>query len=230
MTMGGFEKGRRRAKRDKVNFSLGADDWMVTYADAVTLLMAFFIIFNSISSIDEVKYQKMREGLAKSISKKEVSNPLPMMEVDLQEVLRTMNIQDRSGISTDSQGLKLELLSSSLFAPGSAQIKREAVPLLRKIAQTLASRRYENFQLEIQGHTDDSPINTPRYPSNWELSADRATGILRTLETGGVADERMKAIAFADTSPKVPNRDMNGVPIPQNQELNRRVVLRIKPR
>ena len=206
------------------------DDWIVTYADAITLLLAFFIILVAISTVDPVKYEQMRTGIAKSISKKDVKKPMVLMNMELQQMIDEMGLDDAAGLSSDAQGLKLEFASAALYQPGSATLKEEAIPVLRNVAGTLTSRVYENFRVEVQGHTDNTPINTRQFPSNWELSAERATRVTRTMVNNGVASERMKAIAFADTAPKVPNTDMNGNPLPENQAINRRVVLRIYPR
>jgi chemotaxis protein MotB len=84
--------------------------------------------------------------------------------------------------------------------------------------------------MDVQGHTDDSPINTPQFPSNWELSAARASAVVRYFAEKGIATERMRATGFADTIPKVPNRDPQGNPIRVNQEENRRITIRVFPR
>ncbi|MEX0827352.1 MAG: OmpA family protein, partial [Haliea sp.] len=78
-------------------------------------------------------------------------------------------------------------------------------------------------------HTDDDPINTPRYPSNWELSAGRATRVARHFVTQKIDPLRLKAIGYAETRPVVPNRTDKGKPIPENMAKNRRVIIRVFP-
>ena len=79
----------------------------------------------------------------------------------------------------------------------------------------------------VEGHTDDSPISSERYPSNWELSAARASLVVRMLENKGFRKDRLSPQGFADSRPILPNRDEAGKPIPDNQAQNRRVVIRI---
>ena len=82
----------------------------------------------------------------------------------------------------------------------------------------------------MQGHTDDTPVNTPAFPSNWELSAARATMVVRLFIQHGMEPTRLAAEGLADTRPKVSNRDVTGKPLPVNQEINRRVSVHIYPR
>jgi len=80
-----------------------------------------------------------------------------------------------------------------------------------------------------RGHTDDAPINTPRFPSNWELSTARATGVVRFLISADVQPERLKAAGYADVRPKFRNRELFGEPIPENRTKNRRISIRLNP-
>lgn len=206
------------------------EDWMTTFADMVTLLLAFFVLLASISKVDVVLFEQVSAGMAAGIGKRKVETPIEKVKTEMQEVVKSLKVEDVVGIGTDSQGVTLEFASSAFFDPGSAELREEAFPSLNKIATTIAQDRYQGFQIEVQGHTDDTPIATEKYPSNWELSSARATRVVRFFTEIGMEPARMKAVGFADTAPKVPNRGPYGEPIPQNQDINRRVVVRIYPR
>ena len=85
-----------------------------------------------------------------------------------------------------------------------------------------------DYIVEVEGHTDNVPISTARFPSNWELSSLRAVNVAKLLEAVGVKKDQLSAIAYADTRPKQPNLDSGGVAIPENQAMNRRVVVHVK--
>lgn len=207
------------------------EDWIITYADAITLLMAFFVMLLNFSKIDIPMFEEVAAGIKNEIGMggdPEVT-PTQMMKIDIQDVVYTMQADEVINVGTDSQGVVIELASSAFYVPGSADIRPEAFPVLRKLAQTLDSPRYQTYIIEVEGHTDDDPIHTARYPSNWELSAGRATGVVRLFIEQGMDASRMKASGFAEGRPKVPNRDASGAPIRENQATNRRVIIRVYP-
>ena len=206
------------------------EDWLVTYADAITLLMAFFVMLLNFSKINIPMFEEVAAGIKDQIGKSESTvTPTQMMKIDIQDVVYSMQADEAVNVETDDQGIMIELASSAFYQPGSADIRPEALPVLQKMAQTLESPRYQTYLVEVEGHTDDDPIRTVRYPSNWELSAGRATGVVRLFVEQGMDASRMKASGFAETRPKVPNRDASGAPIRENQSTNRRVILRVYP-
>jgi chemotaxis protein MotB len=209
------------------------DAWLVTYSDAVTLLMAFFIMLVSFSKIDIPIYEQVKAGildqLGKHGDKANEQSPIALLKVDLQDVVFALQADQAVAIGTDSRGVVMELDSSAFFRPSSADIREAAIPILFNMAKTLMAPRYEPFVVEIEGHTDDDPISTTRFPSNWELSAGRASAVVRLFVTQGLAGDKMKAIGYGETRPKLPNRNADGAPIPENQAINRRVVVRIAP-
>ncbi len=204
--------------------------WMTTFADMVTLLLAFFIMLAAISKVDVVLYEQVKAGMAQGIGKREVTTPVQMLKREMEETVKALKVDDVVAIGTDAQGITIEFASSAFYEPGSAEIREEAIPILNRIGATINADRYTGFLVEVQGHTDDVPISTPNFPSNWELSSARASRVVRFFESIEIESARMKAIGYADTAPKVPNRDAYGDPLPQNQEINRRVVVRLNPR
>ena len=206
------------------------EDWLVTYADAITLLMAFFVMLVSFSKIDIPLYERVAAGISEEIGKQDYRvSPTELLKIDLQDVVYTLEADEVVDVATDDRGIVLELSSSAFYKPGSADIRDEAIPVLSKMAQALSAPRYRNYVIEVEGHTDDDPISTVRFPSNWELSAGRATRVVRFFVSQGMEASRMKAAGFAETRPKVPNRTPEGAPIPENQAQNRRVVVRAYP-
>jgi chemotaxis protein MotB len=205
------------------------EDWLTTYADAITLLMAFFVMLLSVSKIDVAKYEQVAMGITKEIGGSAIVTTNQLIKLDLQDVIYSMQADQAVNVGTDDRGVVLELASSAFYKPGSADIRDEASPVLEGIGRTLLAPRYNGFLVEVEGHTDDEPISTARFPSNWELSAGRATRVVRFLAEQGMSTERLKATGYADTRPKLPNRDAEGTAIRENQAANRRVIIRLTP-
>ena len=89
-------------------------------------------------------------------------------------------------------------------------------------------KQAKGFRVTVEGHTDDSPIYSKSFPSNWELSSIRAGTVVRLLESKGLPRADLRPVGLADTEPVVPNRDGSGTPIPENQAANRRILIRIQ--
>ena len=206
--------------------------WLDTYADAITLLMAFFVLLYAMSDVDKAKFETMtlsiRQVLAGELSSsKDTSNSNPQ---ELTEGLRdSLSAELQEGLARVRQtpkGIELEFNNSALFRVGSATIRDGIKPKMREVGKYINDLP-AHFQVEVEGHTDDVPISTPRYPDNWELSAARATSVVRFLNKVGVPGSRMKAVGFADTRPKRPNTHPDGKGIPLNRAQNRRVTIQI---
>lgn len=203
------------------------ESWMTTYADAITLLMAFFVMLLSMSSFDVAKFEKAAEGIRSDLSGRKEQGPISLMKQEVQDLVYEVQADQAVNVETSGRGLTIELASGAFYKSGSSDIREEAVPVLAKIAETLGAPRYDYYLFSIEGHTDDIPINTARYPSNWELSTSRATAVVRFFIEHGLDPEKLKATGFAETRPKAVNRDASGTPIPANQALNRRVSIEV---
>jgi chemotaxis protein MotB len=207
------------------------EDWLMSYADMITLLLAFFVMIISMSHLDPVRYEEVQGGIAKDIGKHEQTQPLQQLKTDMAAAMRGIKIDaTQVSIGSDDRGLVLDLDAGTFFDPASATLKDDFLPALAQIAATLDSEKYSAFQIEVQGHTDDQPVSTPSFASNWELSAARATVVVRKLIQDGLNPTRMAAVGYADTRPRVANRDIEGKPLPVNQAINRRVSIHIFPR
>lgn len=207
-----------------------AEDWLLSYADMITLLMAFFILLVSVSKIDANLYEEVGSGMAKEIGNREVGKPIAEMKKELNDVVTAYDTGGLADVGTDDRGLVLNLDSGQMFRPGSAEIKPEARKLMAEMAQTLAQKRFDNYRIEIQGHTDNVPVKTAAFPSNWELSNARALATLKLMLELGVPEPRLFMSAFAQYSPRAPNETEDGRPLPENQAINRRVSIRVYPR
>jgi chemotaxis protein MotB len=130
--------------------------------------------------------------------------------------------------SLSPYGLEIELSSNSLFNSGSADVKGSMQSSLTDLSGIIQGLGENDYIVEVEGHTDNVPISTARFPSNWELSSLRAVNVAKLFEAVGVKKNQLSAIAYADTRPKQPNLDSDGVAIPENQAMNRRVVVHVK--
>jgi chemotaxis protein MotB len=115
--------------------------------------------------------------------------------------------------------------SAAFFSRGTATLNGSGKVILQEVVGNLKSEEYQDYMVTIEGHTDDAPINTAQFPSNWELSTARAAAVVRFFVEQGVSAQRLRAAGYADTHPLQPNRDSNGIAILENQAKNRRVVI-----
>ena len=215
------------AKREEPQID---SSWMDTYGDMVTLLLCFFVMMLAASSVDKAKYEQIQAGMQEGVGKVDVARPIEMMMVELADDIQSMEMGEKIELGSDTQGVVLEFSGDTFFDEGSAKIKQQAIPVLKRIAATLQSDRYIKFDFSIEGHTSNKKINTAMYPSNWELSAARAAAVARFFEDRGISRTRIRISGYYDNVPKYPNLDPFGEPIPQNQAKNQRVVIHIEPR
>jgi chemotaxis protein MotB len=207
------------------------DDWLLTYADMVTLLFAFFVLLFSISTLDPKELGMISNALKeRGFVEDQLAHEDPFEELtkEIELSLGASGYDQYMVVSTKDDTIEIELSSSSFYLPGSAKFTKEAIPMLDQVVPSLVKLVANgNVVVEVEGHTDSSPISTPQFPSNWELSAARAANTVRFFIARGVPANKLKAIGFGDTQPKAENTDPTGAPIPANQELNRRVVVKV---
>jgi chemotaxis protein MotB len=122
----------------------------------------------------------------------------------------------------------VQIDSGAFFASGYAVLSGAGKVLLRDLADRLKSDAFAAYHITIEGHTDDMPINTPLFQSNWELSTARAAAVVRFFLEQGISARKLSAAGYADTFPVAPNRTEDGTVIPENQARNRRVVIRLE--
>lgn len=213
----------RRQRRDDGD----DDEWLITYSDAITLLLAFFVLIVTFSEVDLPRFEAVQAGIAQQLGQRSVVRPASQLRAELLTTVDSLGMADAVRVDTSRRGIEIELAANAFYRPGAAEVRPEARPVVAEIARTLLSPRYDRFLVSVEGHTDDSPIATAQFPSNWELSAARATTIVRLFVDDAMPPHRLQAVGLADTQPKVPNRDIAGASIPENQALNRRIVVRV---
>jgi chemotaxis protein MotB len=235
-----------------------SERWLLTYADMITLLVAFFIMLYAMSVVNKVKFEalaisvrsgfdgndKMQtmklspgtgilqsnalvapthitdferpDGTISEWRQEAESLRLESLKSKIEAVAKARGIEKQMAVTENARGVDIRILADSLlFNTGDGRLKPNAGPLLAQIAVVLNSVTND---VCVEGHTDNLAIDTPLYPSNWELSTARATNVLRFLvERGGVSADRLSASGYADTRPVVPNTS------DANRALNRRV-------
>ena len=185
--------------------------WLVSYADFITLLFALFVVMYSTSSVNEGKYRAVSESAQAAfnpstltakkieIGPKLSSGNRSTGKVEyiaaIKGVLKEFEQNKKLSIFQNSKGIVIRITDTALFDSGSAVIKNEAVEAIDSLAGVLANLK-ENIQIE--GHTDNIPINSPLYPSNWELSSSRATSIVRRFVNYGMEPSRLTAIGYGE--------------------------------
>ncbi len=216
---------RRGLRRRRPNFDDSSSSWLVTYSDAITLLLAFFVMILSVSDIDQGKVEALQEGLSTVMTDRQQTTPFTDIKKALDDYIAQNGLQDQLSVVLDQRGVKVEFANVALYDSGSADLKANAMPLLEKVSAIIRDTSHETHMIEVEGHTDDIPIANEQFPSNWELSAARATHVVKYLMSQGVAKERLKASGFADSRPKALDTAQN---IGQQRAGNRRVVVQVR--
>jgi len=253
---------RRRRHEEHENH----ERWLVSYADFITLLFAFFVVMYSISSVNDGKYRVLSNTLTEAfVAPVRSSNPIQVgeelrslepqvgepvvpeqhspeamppdllseeqsgnstadirtldsVENALSQALLEYATQGLVNVTRTQRGIEVEMKSSMLFESGSARLSREALKALRDVI--LIVKPLPNL-INVEGHTDNVPINTITFPSNWELSAARAASVVHYFAKLGVASKRMAAIGYGEYRPLSSNNSAAG------RKNNRRVNLLI---
>lgn len=203
------------------------ETWLIPYSDLLTLLLALFIVLFSSSNLDKDKMAQMEYSLAAAF------NAIPTDQqngtvLNFLEDAEKLDLGDDIGIGADEKGAVLDINTLVVFDGASIKIKEEAKPALDKIATLLSDTKYKRFQIVVEGHTDDVPFKSKEFPSNWELSSAQAGAIVRYFIDKELVPSRFRAVGMAGISPKYPNLNHFGEPIPENRIRNRRVVIHVE--
>jgi chemotaxis protein MotB len=244
---------RRKREEEHENH----ERWLVSYADFITLLFAFFVVMYALSSLNEGKYKVLSDSMTNAFRnvtvnatgqviipqtapptpprivappkpaqpqpkadpvKQEQREKMKNVAKDIMEALAPLVREGKVRVLETSRGVTIEIADSALFSVGQAQLNIESTRALRAVADVIAT---SDFPVTIEGHTDNVPIKTAQFPSNWELSAVRATTVLRIFADAGVPPDRLTAIGYGETRPVEPNDSIEG------RARNRRVSIQI---
>ena len=225
----------KRKKRHEENEN--AERWLLTYADLITLLLAFFIMMYVFSKKDAQKYDEVASHLKTIFSggtglaakgSVTATSPIDMpskgassgeikrqLESELMDSNRNKPGGENISVLSDERGVVIRVLDKAFFDEGKAELKDGAKGALDKIVPIIKS---VDNHVRIEGHTDNVPIKTNEFKSNWELSVRRATEVVRYfVEKRGLPPERISATGYAEYRPIVQNDS------PKNKALNRRI-------
>lgn len=244
---------RARVPRSRVS----QDRWLVSYADFITLLFAFFVVLYAFSKASQIKQSQVSQAIDTAfhslamlpegkqvdtsrasssgpdsrasavmkespVSPAKVKDDLEHMRRELEMALDTQIAAGAVGLRMDRDGLVISLREAGFFDSGSADPRRESLPTLRQIASSLSRTPYD---LRVEGHTDDVPIHTTEFDSNWELSSTRAARVARILlALEAVPADHLSAAGYAEFHPLASNATAEG------RSQNRRVDLVVMPR
>ncbi|PKN20749.1 MAG: flagellar motor protein MotB [Deltaproteobacteria bacterium HGW-Deltaproteobacteria-6] len=202
-----------------------SDDWQMTFGDMVTQLFCFFILIAAVSSVDVEQYKEVADSMKKAMGVQQ--SVAQAKEKDLQTIWQELEKivvadQNIASFETRANAVALGLKEGVLFPLGTADLNESSYAILKKIAGSLTNIKY---RITIEGHTDNLPIQSLQFPSNWELSSARAGAVARLFIANGIPKEKVQIIGYADNKPLMPNTDSQGQSIPGNQAQNRRVVI-----
>jgi chemotaxis protein MotB len=215
-----------------------SERWLLTYADLITLLLAFFIMMYTFSKQDAQKYQEVStqlkaifsggSGVAYKGSPSSGTAPIAIgakgttsdeIKKQLEQEIRTLannnGNQDNISIFSDERGIVIRIMDKAFFDEGKADLKEKARSALDRIIPVVSQI---SNPISIEGHTDNVPISTNEFKSNWELSVRRSTEVVRYLiEKGGIRPQRISASGYAEHRPLAENDT------PGNRAVNRRI-------
>ncbi|MBX3258154.1 MAG: OmpA family protein [Labilithrix sp.] len=230
------------ARKKKHPEHVNHERWLVSYADFITLLFAFFVVMFAVSQVDSKKVGRFTESFSKAVGidmfpeaghgllagasqgtlaepEPAMGSPLPPDLVNLKTALSTPEVKEELSdvqILSRRNELVLRLSEGFLFGSGTDALEERA---LRVVARLAAELRDRPLYVRVEGHTDDRPIHTARFRSNWDLSTARATAVVARLAAGGISPERLSAAGYGEFHPLASNATDEG------RKQNRRVDL-----
>ena len=214
-------------KKKKINFGSGGSGWLTTFNDLITLLMVFFVMLFTMSSIDIKKLkdfqnalqsglgvlkegQRVSVGLTEPpITPSDVESVMILEEIEekvpneIRDFVKAFDSEPEITATYTKKGVLITLSNTILFQFGMADINLESFPVLDKIA-AIISKTSESVRVE--GHTDNLPIHTEKFPSNWELSIKRAVNVVKYfVGIGKIPPQRLSAVGYGESKPLFPN-------------------------
>ena len=179
-------------------------EWLLTYADMMTLLFAFFVMMYSMSSPDPVKMSQIQDAMQKEAGKEGTIQSQNEIKQEFEEIVEKLDIENVANVIEDPRGVALEMDGDICFSSGSTNIKPTLKAVLNTAAEKILSNTKDYRMVIIEGHTDNAPIPEQLkkiYPTNWELSAARASNVVNYLIKKSVNSGRLQASGYADRWP-----------------------------
>jgi len=200
----------------KLSHEEDSQPWLATFADMMTLLMTFFVLLFAMSTLDPVKLEQFGQSFGEQEGSRQKTKKVSLSQINMEvkKLVKSQELQEQVKVRMDARGVTLEIASDLAFNVASADLSPEIQAFMAKMVETMKAATYT---IAVEGHTDDVPIRSSQFPSNWELSAARSSAVIKFLVGQGVAPDKFQAIGYADTRPKAPNDS------PENRAKNRRV-------
>ncbi len=214
----------KRATKHEEN----VDSWLMSYADMITLLLCFFIIFVSVSEPKEDKITEIANGMAGKFGAVEYTTPFTSAARSLQSTVEKRSLQRDVAVTGTTTGLGIELGTQRFFDGGGADIAPQMLPVLAEMLASLKEVDLATYSITVESHTDDTPPQSGLYKNNWELSSVRAAKLADYFIQQGFPANRLKAVGYGDSRPKVPNLDARGNHIEENRQRNQRVTITLE--
>jgi chemotaxis protein MotB len=212
-----------------------SERWLLTYSDMITLLLVFFIVLYSMSKSDVAKFKEMASALSRAFNSPVLQgadttsvngqggpvggnglmDDFMSIRTDVMSLAQAMGVQNEVRVTVVKEGITISLSGNLLFDSGRADLRSESTKMLDKVAERL---KLLSNEVRIEGHTDNIPIDSDQYPTNWELSTSRATAVTRYLaEANQIEPKRLSAQGYGEYRPVADNSTRDG------RALNRRV-------
>ena len=222
------------ARKKKAECEEGVPGWMVSYGDMMSLLLTFFVLIVSFSSMQESKFQSAMASIQKALgalpknsgvnAKMTMFNDQQQRDMDeminevqeMKEKIKGLNLEDQVKVTLTEKGAHIVISDPMLFDLGSEKLRSGVVPALDVVADLISGN--DSTEIIVEGHTDNWPINSSKFPSNWELSAARALSVVKYFAFKKNFDPgRFAAVGYGEYRPLKPNTSV------ENRAANRRV-------
>lgn len=203
------------------------NSWQVSYLDIITIVLGFLIILLSVSQIAKEEFSSLSTLFRELADQTEfITTPIEDIQEELEELLQPQIEQGRLELLRDLNDLVIRFRGDDFYQSGNATIQLDGMDLLNHVIRAFQQTSHDDFNIDVEGHTDNVPISSDIYPSNWELSTARASNVVKYFDYMGIETSRLKASGYADSRPLI-QFDSFGNPFLASNELNRRIVLRL---
>jgi chemotaxis protein MotB len=216
-------------KRTKMSKDHDESNWLVSYADMMTLLCMFYVMLFSMSTVDNQKFEKVKQEVSQHFGNK-YESPTEDLGKFVTQVIQENGVAKDVTITSDGISVTLAFHSTLFFGSSSAEISNEGKLIVDRIANGLRIEQEKigkKYKIVVEGHTDSQPMASAMFPSNWELSSARATRVIRLFLENGFQASNLLAIGYADTQPVVESKNVDGSWNLDNLAKNRRVIMRV---
>lgn len=212
-----------------------SSSWFISYLDIITILLIFFVMLLANSNYD------VRQIMMDEIPVTEDANALVVSKEEEQGVVfpvKALNERLLMLLNEEINNRNVELLlgeyetrlvftGSSFYDLGEAELLPAGKEIIIRFVNALSNLENQDFKIDVEGHTDSAPIHTLRFRDNWELSSARAAGVVKFFLKEGIPSQKLKASGYADAFMVEPDVDAAGNFLPEKQNRNRRIVIRL---